>query len=493
MKRQVSLNQQFLLIILLILTLVEGLNGRDAMAQAGIVWSEPRQISDSNFTVQATTVAADSAGNVHMMWSEALLDDASITGDTLFYTRWDGDIWTKPTDVLVSPGGEGAIWPELAITPDGWLHAIWTTGGIGTSNIYYARSHACCADQVSSWSEPRLLAGPVLDTAALIADDAGNLHIAYAPVKQGNIVRYMRSNDGGETWVEDTIFADVALSSDEFVMNPRLAVDGRQRVHLVWSVLPWPGQTIGYTRSENGGATWSPPTTIDSHFREDYVEGYGPISIDIIAQGDDTLHLTWDGAPTIERNHVYSTDGGLNWSAPRIAIPEVSQTGRAGWNPMVVDDAGLLHIVSMSVRYVWHAQWDGDFWSRSVDIGGGLDFGPHYMHMVNNLGNELHVTWVNKATDPHSAWHVVGRTESPRRDPFPIPEPTLTSTPVVTHTLVGNDMDEQNEAKSTPILPSTQSQPPTGGIDGTLALILVPSLIIVLVVVFIRLRKVSKM
>lgn len=75
-------------------------------------WSEPRLLSNPEVDAWRPTIAADRAGNVHIMFSETLTDDPPPgEGDTLVYTRWDGRQWSSAVDVLVSPDG-AAEYPD---------------------------------------------------------------------------------------------------------------------------------------------------------------------------------------------------------------------------------------------------------------------------------------------------------------------------------------------------------------------------------------------
>jgi len=380
-------------------------------AQSGtVVWSEPIELSNPAVQAWAPAIASDMAGNVHVMWSQTMTEDPPPgEGDTLFYARWDGEQWSSPTDVLVSPQGAATEFPDLAVTPDGTLHAVWGTGGI-TSKLMYARAPACCANDARNWSQPVSLGMPVNLTTALVADEQGRLHIAFASLETGNIV-YRRSDDGGITWPVWVEIPGGMHQNDEFTAYPRLAVDGRGRVHAVWTVRPWPGRLVMYARSDDGGETWNEPQMIDSADRMDYEEGYGPILIDVETHGDDEVHLIWDGAPTVERNHIWSSDGGDTWSAPSLLIPEITDAGRSGWNDMVVDSAATLHAVAL--KQPWHASWSGGIWSRSTDIGTEKTRCAEWMRITLSLGNRLHVVWVDRCTQPNPVWYVQGQMSAP--------------------------------------------------------------------------------
>lgn len=454
-------------------------------AQTGITWSDPVRMSDPDLGSSGSSIVADAAGVVHLMWSAA--STGSNQTDTLFYARWDDASWTTPVDVLVSPGGKGAGWPELAVTPDGTLHAIWVTGGIGYSNLLYSHAPACCANQPQNWSQPVVLDSSALDTAALVADKLGHLHIAFSPYSPGSMVVYMRSDDGGSSWSVHEELDGGVTANDEYTMNPRLAVDDRNRVHAVWTVYPWPGRSVMYARSDDGGETWSSPQVIDSANRDDYREGYGPVFIDVETYSEDLVHLIWDGAPTVERTHVWSSDGGNTWSTRQLLFPEVTNAGRAGWNDMVFDSAGTLHAVSISGGPVLYSSWDGDRWSPSEDISQGIQ-GPHFLHMTVNLGNQLHATWSNYAVDPGTIWHVWGETPALAVAPTTLPavQPTVTAAPAAT--VPTDEIRPTPQPRDADQFDTGQTASATSGVNALL-FGAIPALTVVAVVVAVQVRR----
>jgi hypothetical protein len=121
-------------------------------------------------------------------------NESASDGDTLFYRRWDGKTWTSPVDVLATAERD-ATFPQLAVTPDSILHAVWTAAG----NVLYAHAPACCAENVHAWSQPIKLGSEALPNAALAADAQGRLHVLFSYRFQSNVV-YVRSDDDGLTW-----------------------------------------------------------------------------------------------------------------------------------------------------------------------------------------------------------------------------------------------------------------------------------------------------
>lgn len=381
-------------------------------AQDTIVWSQPKRLSDPDFISGTPAIATDLAGNVHVMWSQTMTDARFPSeGDTLFYRRWTDQTWTEAVDVLAAPDA-GAQFPSLAVSSDGVLHAVWTTGGQG--KVMYAQAPACCADSPQNWSKPTSLGGPAMSTSALVVDNQGRIHVAFAP-SNSQVIVYMRSDDGGRSWLQTVEIPSGATREDEYTTNPRLAVDGSGRVHLVWIVEPWPGRFAMYAQSADGGDTWSPSRIIDRFDSGAYAsDEYGPEYIDVEVKADE-VHLIWDGAPTVERNHIWSGDGGTTWSEEaQLLFPEITRVGRAGWNDMVFDSAGTLHAVSLDKPL--HASWSGERWSASDDVSRvdeAITAGGEWVSVAVGLGNQLHVVWIDKFKEPYAVWHAWGVVDAP--------------------------------------------------------------------------------
>lgn len=372
-------------------------------------WDEPIQLSNPAYLAWAPVIVADVSGQVHVMWSQTMLDvPVPGEGDTIFYTRSDGTQWIEPVDVLVSSRSRGAEFPDIVIDGAGVLHAVWGTGG-RDSELMYAHAPVCCADDPHQWSAPLSLGSPVNLTTALVVDNLGRLHAAFASVETGGIV-YRRSDDGGLTW---PVWVDILggiVADDDQSAYPRLTVDASGRVHLVWSVLPWSGQRVMYARSDDGGDHWLAPRIIDDAGSERYEESYGPIFIDIEAHGAATLHLIWDGAPTVERNHLWSYDAGESWLGPDILFPELTIVGRQGWNDMVVDSNGTLHAVCLG-KNPRYDSWPGDP-SQSTIIGDMHS--AEFMRLALGLNNHLHAVWMDhESPEHHTVWYVHGMTSAP--------------------------------------------------------------------------------
>ena len=468
-------------LVVLIFSTLLGSGYSQAKQPSILEWDEPIPLSDPQVNSNAPAITTDSTGGVHVIWSQMMATEnrPPAEGDTLFYARWNGETWTKPMDIMISPV-DGIEWPDIAATPDGRLHVVWATGG-KNSRLYYASAPACCAEDARSWSKPVLLDMRILDAPAVLADPLGRLHVAYASQETNDII-YTRSIDGGSTWSSPIQMPSGVVQEDEYSIYPRLAADDSGRVHLVWTNLPWPGRSIMYARSHDGGLTWESPHMIDS-FNQNYrSESYGPIYVDVEAWGENQVHIIWDGPPTVERNHIWSADGGRTWSSRSLLFPEITLAGRSGWNDMAFDSAGILHSVTLGAL---HATFDGSSWS-STEVIAPSDpsaIGCELLRIAIGLGNQLNVVWVDKDTTPFIVYYSHAQANAPELPSRPFTSPTSKITPSTPEDGSSISITAVITPSISPILsealPPVQSSSPTGGV--VIGIVPVVSLLIVII------------
>ena len=267
-----------------------------------------------------------------------------------------------------------------------------------------------------------------------------------------------RSVDGGATWGASTRVNHDAAG--QWQSAPDIAVDAAGIVHVVWSDSRAGDDDIYYSRSADGGQTWSTEVRVND-------SSTGSQHLPAIAAQADTVCIIWvDGRVALNRD-VYvdcSADGGLTWDvdarvntdtgayshyAPDIALGTagrvhavwhdtrndsswdiyhayLSPTG-GGWVNTRLNDAttGSQYYASVTAHGdAVYAVWT-DFSSGSgyvigdVSMDGGVTWGTDWQVSATDHADNPEVT-VNGAGTAWATWRVVSGTYSLYADVYSI-------------------------------------------------------------------------
>lgn len=398
-------------------------------------WSRPTTLFDAGSpreSVHYPAAIADGGGNVHLFWSHGFDRGTSQERSVISYMRWDRTSWSwsEPTNILESPQGSLALLPRVALDPDDVLYVMWLAfrGGVIEDDIYFSHALASDADSSEAWSQPlpfpvsSMLFGAFQIPYDILADQAGNLHVAYARYTDGYYdLYYARSSDKGDTWAWPVGISNVRKGIA--VGGAALAIDGNGRLHVAWLQILTENsldRSVWYSRSSDGGQTWERPLQI--------TDVYGYSEVNIAVTGKETIHLMWNGAggKLAGRYHQWSADGGESWTA---AVKILGVGGWAGEPQMVVDGAGTLHLVTSSsvADPMVYTFWDGATWAEPVEVSNA---GGERLMMVLHEGNKLSVVVPSDLRE--SNFHALRWTTRRISAPYVPPRPLATPAPVPT-------------------------------------------------------------
>lgn len=192
--------------------------------------------------------------------------------------------------------------PRVATDDNGVWLSVWARIDSGA---YVSRS----SDAGASWSAPQAVSNtssqPVIHSLELGTDGAGNW-IALLDLA-GDAIGYVRSTDGGVSWSNTT-----ALSTGLDNSNPDLGVNSNGTMVAVWHQFTGSDTDIVFSRSTDGGASWSSPAFLNSDAGVDSRTDTFPA---IAGDGAGNWVAVWRVA-AMGLWSAYSNDGGQSWSAP---------------------------------------------------------------------------------------------------------------------------------------------------------------------------------
>lgn len=453
-------------------------------------WSQPVILFQKEGSISNPTLAADQTGAAHLFWSfesgvlgtkdgetqaksaegeAAPLEDSQ--GQLLYYARWANGEWTSPVDIVAAPR---AAMPSAVIDRSGEDHLVW----LGPHGLTYGRAPASKAGSAKMWS--RQMAIDLMQASAQITTDGtGQLHVAY-PGHDTTGVYYTSSRDGGVTWSSPRNVAEPSRKSKQAggentaADYVHLAVGPDGTIHVVWTEFfyprSWPPAGVFYSRSVDGGRSWSTPFEI---------AGVNHLQPNIVVVGTNTVHVVWNGAVIIGgRYHRWSNDGGQTWSETQAIVPP-KKGGMEGAPQLAVDSAGTLHVLTTYSGCAWYTFFQNQKWAEPTCIAGEQARASRYIEepaLTITGGNRLiAVFW----DDRKRLWYTTKETDAPVISPNPFltavptatPEPLVTPTPIPTRTPAPRSSSSQ-DSEATLRLQVSPGPPLAAGLIPTAFLVL---------------------
>jgi len=282
---------------------------------------------------------------IYAVWDE--FDENGGYREIHFSMSGDGGLtWNHDhDDFIISHSQKGkanngpAVKPSIAVDLNGVIHVIWAEriSSDGTWEVFYSRS----IDNGDHWSgvetgdiqvshragsegdgqtisAPKIAVGIPENKAPQMILHA--VWTEYTP-KDGQEVHYSRSTNGGLTW--SGLEADDILSipqNGRFTYNPTIAVSGAEAnfVHVAWSQRAnYEFNEVFYVTSEHWGekGTWTEETPISFPANDNM----NILNISITGGYNNDVHVVWtqqdlNKAPQVELFYSSSPNNGQYWT-----------------------------------------------------------------------------------------------------------------------------------------------------------------------------------
>jgi len=316
-----------------------------------------------------------------------------LIGSLVFVQTAPAD-WSAARRITWTAGG--SLSPAIAIDSSGFLHTVWYDK-FGNSGIYYKRS----TDGGDSWSPSKRLTWTLNDSSDpdIAVDSSGGVHVVWYDYSPGNPEIYYRgSTNGGTSWLPSQRLTWTTATSE----LPAIAVDGVDRIHVVWD--DWtPGNTdIYYRRSMTGGASWTPTQRLTRTSGHSFCPA-------IACSPAGHLHVVWSDDTSGEYEVYYQAgaDGGATWSSPQRLT---WNSGRSDFPAVAAHSSGLLHVVwwdntpGLAEIYYKNSPDGGASWTSAKRLT--WTPGDSYFPAIKlGFSGQLHVVWDDLAASNYDIFY----------------------------------------------------------------------------------------
>jgi hypothetical protein len=372
----------------------------------GRTWSRPNiRVSDTCLCDLGfrSCLAVDDAGAIYGVWTDWRRDDDGDENYDIYFSRSTdgGETWSVNVRVNDSSNGSKYI-TSMIIAPDQSICAVWVDHRAGTSDsdIYFARS----TDGGQTWIDPNIRVDDGREGsqvgADICADQWGNLYVgyAYAPFS-GRFHNYLvRSTDYGETWSKPAILIDDGRFADNYEVSLKVTPS---TLYAVWTIYGAGMDNIVFSKSTDGGETWSRPVIQVDHIGP----GLWSEKPDLAIGEDGILYVTWTRWDVYEDPfpNVFfgmSTDDGQTWTNPSVRVNDVRVYSQM-YAKLVLGSDQTVYLAWDDDRGGEDKSIDGIYFTRTVPV---LAYGEADSDTVASGGNlGVTITMINITGYEHTA------------------------------------------------------------------------------------------
>jgi len=279
---------------------------------------------------------------------------------------------------------------NIAVDSSGVLHVIWegwrTYPMTDACEIFYKKS----TNGGVAWTPTRRITWreSLFRYVDIAVDSYDNIHVVWYEEAYGhNEICYTKSTDGGATWTAARYITWAAWSR-----YPEIIADSFTDLYVTFADGLSGDWVPYYKKSTDSGATWSP--------RRAWAFGRA-LSVDPSGH----LHVVWgDSSPgNQEIYYKKSTNGGDTWTARR----RLTWTAGDSKGPEIsIDPSGQFHVLwcdntSGQYEYYYKKSTDGgNSWTSAKRVTWGLSV-LGQLTVAADPSHILHAVWVDSAPGNH--------------------------------------------------------------------------------------------
>jgi hypothetical protein len=277
------------ILLLLGLTLVSVI-GSDTFAQSPgdtIGWTQyPYQCYSST----GHRIALDDQGSRHFTW---MISDAYPSIRDVAYACLDSAGNYSGTRIGVR---NGSGYSQIALTSDNRAAVVYHIVNTGAESLYYAIDQYSCLNTFIARHPPNRIGSTAkLAWPFLTIDRNDRVHLVATDIiaQQNRVMGYTRSNNGGTTWTALIPVDTVMYSSAILVSSPVSDKVSIVYCHPIDSAGIYFGNNVFYIQSQDG-ITWDWQTgkiNITNYGRESYLFAY--LEVEALYDYNDNLHIVY--------------------------------------------------------------------------------------------------------------------------------------------------------------------------------------------------------
>jgi hypothetical protein len=259
-------------------------------------------------------------------------DDTGGPRQAYFVRSNRGANFKRPT--VLSPGTNGGFGPVVDTDSAGTINIAWAESAGGLRQVVFTRS----TDQGATFSRPVNVSnssGEGFDPAIAIGGDDG-INLTWEDSRSGmGEIFYSRSSDGGVTFSTPRNLS----ATQRDASDAEIAVDRQGRINVTWiEEQPAGGTRIMISRTTDSGGTFSAPLVIASGPEAEF-------EYLAIVAGGDTIYLAFGDDDTGQVYLSQSKSDPLNFSRPLQLSNADSANGEAKSPSIAVDGNRRIHVV----------------------------------------------------------------------------------------------------------------------------------------------------
>jgi hypothetical protein len=311
-------------------------------ARGQTVFSAPQNISNSGDNTVSQQIAIDANGNINAVW----IDNGSGYFAVLFSRSSNaGASFSAPLNVSNHPGS-GATGPQIGLDPKGNICIVWNDNSSGNYASFFTRS----IDGGSSFSAPLLISNSGATSAGgvrIAVDANGNINLVWADNSPGySAIFFSRSADGGASFSSPINISNNSLGAG----SPGIGLDSQGNIYAVWegssTVAGAPSGTTqdAFLSVSAKGGTFSTPVNFSNDQLPLFVS-----NPQVLATSMNSINLLWETEQATGNNLSLHYRPASNGGATLGPISSSSDDGQydqvAPSAHMVLDSTGAINVI----------------------------------------------------------------------------------------------------------------------------------------------------